>query len=232
MEIKNPEKRLKQFWGRVDKKHIDIISKHIKGKTVLDMGCGLGTTTRYLTDAGYACTGIDYDEQSIAYCQKTYPHCNYIQANAEELPFEDAHFDTIILRDALHHFYGEANFEKVKREILRVAKPQSVIIFFDPNINFMLKTMRWLSAHNDEECKYEDALAILNDMGYALSHSSFNTLCSLPLSGGYVGINFTPNIGFVQNSMLYKEKLFERFFNKIGLGRYLCWRYLIVGQLA
>lgn len=230
MKIDNPEKRLKQFWGRVDHKHIAIFSGFLTGNNILDMGCGLGTTTNYITNLKYNCFGIDYDPQVVEYCKKTYPQCKFQIANAEELPFEDNYFDTIILRDALHHFYGEANFDKVKAEILRVSKKNARILFFDPNVNFLLKTMRKISFHKDEECNYETAARIMEDMGCKIIHRSFNTVYSLPLSGGYVGINFIPNSKPIQNIVLRSERFFERLINKLGLGRQLCWRYLIVGQ--
>lgn len=230
MKINNPQKRLKQFWGKVDKKHIKSFSGFLVGNNILDMGCGLGTTTDYITNMGHNCIGIDYDSDSIEYCKKTYPKRNFQIANVEQLPFEDGYFDTVILRDALHHFYGEANFDKVKNEILRVSKEGARIIFFDPNVNFLLKMMRKISFHKDEECNYETATEIMKEMDCQIIHHSFNTLYSLPLSGGYVGINFIPNIKFVQKAILVSEKNFENIICKIGLGRQLCWRYLIVGQ--
>jgi 2-polyprenyl-3-methyl-5-hydroxy-6-metoxy-1,4-benzoquinol methylase len=230
MKIANPEKRLGQFWGEVDKKHIQAIADHVSGTKVLDMGCGLGTTTKNMTDMGLTSIGIDYDKDTVEYCKSAYPSCNFQMANAEQLPFEDGYFDTIVLRDALHHFYGEADFIKVKKEILRVAKPNARIIFFDPNVNFLLKTMRKLSAHDDEECKYETALEIMNEMGCKVIHKSFNTLYSLPLSGGYVGVNFVPNSKFIYKLVLGSEKIAEKVVAGIGLGRHLCWRYVIVGQ--
>ncbi|MBZ0202799.1 MAG: class I SAM-dependent methyltransferase [Ignavibacteria bacterium] len=230
MKIENPEKRLNQFWGEVDKKHIQSIADYVTGNKILDMGCGLGTTTNYITNSVKECIGIDYDNELIDYCKTTYPNCKYLVADAEKLPFDDNSFDTIILRDALHHFFGEADFDKVKSEILRVAKSNARIIFFDPNVNFLLKTMRKLSSHVDEECNYETAIEIMNDMGFKIIHHSFNTVYSLPLSGGYVGINFIPSVKLFYKIVLRTENVYEWLINKLGLGRHLCWRYLIVGK--
>ena len=52
----------------------------------------------------------------------------------------------------------------------------------------------------------------------------------LLISGGYVGINFIPNIKYIQNIVLHTENYIEKLINKVALGRQLCWRYLIVGQ--
>ena len=114
MKIDNPEKRLKQFTGQVDKKHIASIAKYVIGPDVLDMGSGYGTTTYGISGLGFNCIGIDYDNTSLDRARKLFPN-NYFQfANAEKLPFKDNTFDTVILRDALHHFYQESDFSKVK----------------------------------------------------------------------------------------------------------------------
>jgi len=230
MNIKNPDSRLQKFWGKVDLKHVTCIGSFVKGINVLDMGCGYGTTTNYLTKQNFNCIGIDYDLQTVEKAKKRFTNCNFLEANAEALPFENNYFDTIVLRDALHHFVGEADFDKVKKEILRVSKPNAIIIFFDPNVHFLLKTMRKLSNHIDEECKYEDAITIMDKLNCKVNHKSFNTIYSLPLSGGYVGINFVPNASFVHGFVLKTELFFEKIVNSLKLGRYLCWRYVIVGQ--
>lgn len=230
MQIADPEKRLGKFWGKVDQKHITIIRDQLCGTDILDMGCGFGSTTSHITRAGYNCIGIDNDQEVINNATKRFPQCNFQYANAEQLPFSDKSFDTIILRDALHHFYGEADFDKVSSEILRVAKNKSRIIFFDPNINFLLKTMRKISFHKDEECKYETALNIMDQLGYKIIHSGFNTVYSLPLSGGYVGFNFVPDIPLLHSVLLNSERRVENLISKLYLSRYLCWRYIIVGE--
>ncbi len=231
MEIKNPEKRLDMFWGRVDRKHINHIADQCKGKDILDMGCGHGTTTAILTEKGFNSIGIDYHGETVAKAQERYPQCTFREANAEALPFKDNQFDTIVLRDALHHFYGEADFGKVKKEILRVAKPDARIVFFDPNVHLLLRTMRSLSRHLDEECDYETALKIMDELGGKVIHKSFNTLYSLPLSGGYVGYNFIPNSRPIWNFILASERFVEKIVNRVGIGRYICWRYVITGEL-
>lgn len=231
MKVNNPEKRLNQFWGLVDQKHVAAIAEKIVGKNVLDMGSGLGTTTKQLTDLGYNCIGFDYDADSVEYCKQTYPNCKFEVANAEQLPYEDNYFDTIILRDALHHFYCEGDFEKISKEMIRVSKNNARIIFFDPNVNFLIKTLRKISAHEDVECKFETAMEIMQKLGGTNIQYKYNTVYSLQLSGGYVGVNFVPNVKFIQKMILSSERVVESIFNKIGLGRYLCWRYVITADL-
>jgi ubiquinone/menaquinone biosynthesis C-methylase UbiE len=228
MNIKNSQKRMQMFAGKVDQKHIQSIVEHINGKNVLDMGSGYGSTTAKIQAAGFNCIGIDYDQPTLDIAKSIYPECNFQYCNAEQLPFEDNSFDVIVMRDALHHFYQEADFNKVKAEILRVSTKNARIIVLDPNVSFMLKTMRKIMRHKDAECAFETAQAIMKDMGYNITYSRFHTLYSLPLSGGYVGINFVPNISILQSFILKSEKLAEKVVNGLRLGRQICWRYVIV----
>ena len=230
MKIKDPEKRLDRFWGRVDRKHIRSIQDFVIGQRVLDIGCGYGTTTERLRRAGYDCVGIDYDIDALNAARNRYPKANLMRANAEELPFENGFFDVIVLRDALHHVYREADFSKVRSEILRVAKSNSRIIILDPNVNFILRTMRKVASHQDEECDIETAQRIMDELGFRTIHKGFHTVFSLPLSGGYVGIDLTPNLPWLHAFLLGAERLIEHPLNWFGLGRQLCWRYLLVGE--
>tara|TARA_B110000037_G_C17122958_1_gene506680 strand:+ start:3557 stop:4255 length:699 start_codon:yes stop_codon:yes gene_type:complete len=229
MDINQPSERLKSFWGKVDQKHINHIVTHVKGKRVLDMGAGYGTTAGFLHKNGYNATAFDLDDDSIAVSKILNPGLDYQKLNAENLPFKDGEFDTLILRDALHHFIGEADFSKIQSEMNRILKPGGNIIFFDPNVNKLILTLRKLSKHDDEETTYEEALAVFKDMNYDIVHKSYNTLFSLPLSGGYVGVNFIPNIPFLYTIILKLESFFELLVQNV-IGRHLAWRYVIVGR--
>lgn len=228
----NPAYRLNLFWGEVDQKHIQLFLPHLKLGEVLDLGCGMGSTSNKLSKFdGLKITGVDFSFGELEIAKKLYPHITFIQANAENLPFENDKFDNIILKDALHHFFEEADFNKVISEIKRVLKPDGKIIFFDPNINWMIRTLRRHAKHVDAECDFETAIHILNSNGFEITSSSFNTLFSLPLSGGYVYKNYIPH-----NKLLYKlliaiENFLEKPVNFLRLGRYVCWRYLIVGKM-
>jgi ubiquinone/menaquinone biosynthesis C-methylase UbiE len=233
MKIKHSERRLEKFWGAVDRKYVDLIREWVPAGTVLDVGCGYGTTTA-VVDAmeGVTCIGIDCDPESLAIARRLHPQCNVQNQNCEDLPFEDDTFDGVILRDVLHHLYREANFERVRNELIRVAKDGARVIVLDPNVNLILRVARVIARHEDAECTFADALALLDGMNCRVVHSSFNTVYSLPLSGGYVGVNLVPPAAFLQRLILSSERQVERLVARVGLERALCWRYLIVGALS
>jgi hypothetical protein len=90
--------------------------------------------------------------------------------------------------------------------------------------------MRWLAQHKDEVCNCNEALVFMKSLGFNVIHKNFNTIFSLPLSGGYVGFNFVPNIISLQNGLLKTENFLEKKINSDFIKRHFFWRYVIVGE--
>jgi len=230
MKVYNPENRLFRAWGAVDKKHISLVSAWVMGESVLDLGCGFGSTTSSLSlTHGVQCIGVDHDSEMVNIAKRLFPACEYHIANAERLPFPNEAFDTVILRDSLHHLHGEADFPRVRSEILRVSKRNARLIILDPTVNFLMKCCRKIAFHKDEECSHDMACEIMNEMGYEMIYDEYNTVISLPLSGGYVGVELVPPWPWLYRAVMKADQLAEDVIGFFGLGRYLCWRYLLVG---
>lgn len=232
MKVTNPEKRLSMFYGRVDEKHIRSLLPYIKGKNVLDIGCGNGSTTDYIQKnlEDIKCIGIDDSQEEIDKANTLFPGNDFRVENAEKLGFEDGLFQTIVLRDALHHLYEEADYTKIKNELQRIASKDSRLIILDPNINFILKMARRLASHKDAECDFNTAIQLTRDLGFKITTIQFHTIYSLPLSGGYVGYNFVPNWKPLYGFILFTEKILEKIVSFLGLRKFFCWRYLIVAE--
>ena len=118
----------------------------ISKKNLLEVGSGRGGGSSYIQRylKTRTVTGLDISSDAVQLSNLSFdtPGLSFVQGDSENLPFEDNSFDTLILRDALHHFVGEADFDKVKNEMCRVLRNDGKIIFFDPNVNFLIKTLR------------------------------------------------------------------------------------------
>ena len=93
---------------------------------VLDIGCGTGTTLRFLRDT-YGCgvSGIDISEKAAALAGKRVPEADICCADASSLPFPDASFDTVFMECTL------TLFDKPQPALLeagRVLKPDGSLI--------------------------------------------------------------------------------------------------------
>ena len=107
----------------------------LTGKQILDVGSGLGGPARLLADS-YDChvTGIDLTEEFVASANRLSSllgldgKCKFIQADACDLPFDDARFDVVWTQHAQMNIEDK---EKLYTEIVRVLKPGGQFIYYD-----------------------------------------------------------------------------------------------------
>ncbi|MGF1514569.1 MAG: class I SAM-dependent methyltransferase [Elainellaceae cyanobacterium] len=97
---------------------------------VLDLCCGSGQATGYLTQRYDHVTGLDASPKSIGRARRNVPEADYVQAWAESLPFEDQRFDLVHTSVALHEMTAE-QLDQIFREVYRVLKPGGVFAFVD-----------------------------------------------------------------------------------------------------
>ncbi|MFX1313408.1 MAG: class I SAM-dependent methyltransferase, partial [Promethearchaeota archaeon] len=79
----------------------------IRGKTILDVGCGKGSLSFYLTKRGANVTAIDLSQNYINFCQKEKKrrrlNVDFRVMNAQIPDFEDESFDIIVGFRIIHH---------------------------------------------------------------------------------------------------------------------------------
>lgn len=98
------------------------------GARVLDLGCGEGATLFHLGEPEGA-YGVDLFPQKVEFARQQLPKCRFQAASVYELPFEDASFDHVIVRDVVHHLDEPARFV---REARRVLAPRGRIDVVEP----------------------------------------------------------------------------------------------------
>jgi len=89
------------------------------GMSVLDVACGSGYVSDAVRKAGAAPKGIDFSEKMIAIAKTTFPDLTFVQGDAQNLPFEDASFDRVLINFGLLHL---ARPERGCAEACRVLK--------------------------------------------------------------------------------------------------------------
>jgi len=70
---------------------------------ILDVGCGMGLTHKYLDDDAIELHGIDISPKSIEFATKQNPHAAYHHYQGDRLPFGDNEFDLVFASCVLHH---------------------------------------------------------------------------------------------------------------------------------
>lgn len=93
-----------------DKSYIDSFLETIFGNKILDLGCGPGILSKYLSDLGYDVTGVDFAEQMISIAKELAPNANFIVSDIANLELDDK-FDGVVLAHFLVHFSEEENIQ-------------------------------------------------------------------------------------------------------------------------
>lgn len=70
----------------------------------LDAPCGTGELADAAAKRGASVTGLDFSAKMLADARKRYPELEFREGDAENLPFEDASFDTVACHFGLLHF--------------------------------------------------------------------------------------------------------------------------------
>jgi len=112
-------------------KNIEAAFAPLKGKRLLDIGCGPGQLVNALMQKGARIAGIDRDERAVAAARSAFPRAFVRQACAEALPFPDAAFDGAIFLNSLHHV-PIGLMPMALAEALRVVGREGSVLVIEP----------------------------------------------------------------------------------------------------
>lgn len=97
---------------------------------ILDLCCGSGQTTRFLTAYSHHVTGLDASPLSIRRAQRNVPEADFVEGWAENMPFEDSRFDVVHTSAAMHEMQPDQR-QQIFQEAFRVLKPQGIFAMVD-----------------------------------------------------------------------------------------------------
>jgi len=104
----------------------------VRGRDVLDVGCGEGWLVRHMGEAG-AASVVGVDPLGVA-LERARAHDSgrrYLEARAEALPFDDGSFDIAVLFNSLHHVAAE-RMDEALAEAFRVLRSDGVLYVQEP----------------------------------------------------------------------------------------------------
>lgn len=135
----------------------------LKGKDILDIGCGSGGITLHLVASHGAASAIGFDvERPVveaarrrAKAQGLTERASFVQAPPGRLPFADASFDVVFSKDALLHVPDK---DALFAEIFRVLKPGGVFA-----------ASNWMIAHDGEPSREMKAYVAAEGLSFAMA---------------------------------------------------------------
>jgi 2-polyprenyl-3-methyl-5-hydroxy-6-metoxy-1,4-benzoquinol methylase len=118
------EKRLRVVYGRL------LAGIRLKKVKFLDVGCGLGYSSKEASVKGAKVTGIDIGNKLIEKSKIKVPKAKFIVASASKLPFNNDTFDIVLCTEVIEHVNNQ---KKTIEEILRVLKNGGLLVITSPN---------------------------------------------------------------------------------------------------
>ena len=136
----NPEQHLisecpsplahKAGYGRLKR-----ILSPMRGKKMLELGCGPGNFSVWLAKQGADVSAIDIGPEIVKAANRlakiNCANCEFSQGDMKSLDFDNSTYDAVIGLMVLHHL-SEANVVKTLQECHRILRPGGVAVFYEP----------------------------------------------------------------------------------------------------
>ena len=111
----------------------------VRGKRILEVGCGKGRISRILKARGADIYGIDISEKLLEHARTIAPD-HFFKAEAYSIPFKSNTFDALVLLEVIEHI---PQLERAIKEMARVLTPEGRLVIVDRN-KFSLNNRRFL----------------------------------------------------------------------------------------
>ena len=182
------EKRYKGYGFKYHSKVISELMEGVHGK-ILDCGCGCGFVSDLYPELDIV--GIDISPGMLKHHKG-----KHLLASADNIPFGDNHFDSVVCRSVLHHL---PETEKALREIKRVLKPGGTLVCWETNKSWLAELVRRRTQHGDHFSEYHHSFDNLPEL---ISHHFRDMVVK------YQGFIAYPLYGFPDILPLYRYTWF------------------------
>jgi SAM-dependent methyltransferase len=104
----------------------------IRGRRVLEIGCGRGTFARYLAERGAHLVAADFSPAAVEHARRRLEgfDATAIVADIQAIPFPDRYFDVVISQETLEHVPDPM---RGLAELVRVTRPGGKLLVTTPN---------------------------------------------------------------------------------------------------
>jgi SAM-dependent methyltransferase len=124
------------YFARRKADHLLDLSRRLLGDpstlSVVDVGCGVGTTDEHLAGAFGQLHGVDLAPEAVERAAARNPTVRYRTYDGDTLPFGDAELDLAFAICVLHHVSPEAR-PSFAAELRRVVRPGGLVVVFEHN---------------------------------------------------------------------------------------------------
>ena len=110
----------------VNRKNIDFFIKQLKGKNILDIGCGSGRDAEYFVNKGLDVAGIDLSDRFIEISRAKVPNAKFIKMDMRNIDFPLESFDGIWSMASILHI-PKIEAKNTIKQLRKVLKTNGII---------------------------------------------------------------------------------------------------------
>lgn len=98
----------------------------------LDLCCGQGNVSEALLSRGCQVVGVDFSPAMLVLARQRVPDATFIEADAQDLPFDDAEFDIVVSNLGVCHIPDQARALAEARRVLRSGGKFAMTVWCGP----------------------------------------------------------------------------------------------------
>jgi ubiquinone/menaquinone biosynthesis C-methylase UbiE len=194
---------------------------NIKGKNILDIGCGTGIYAKKMTKMGAKVKGFDISPKMLEIAKEENPKLELKQSSLYNIPFNEK-FDIAIAPLVIHYL---KNLDKVFKEVNRILKSQGYFIFSISNPVFEVtekisknrRLVRKFGNYFKEKKQYKMWGGGIEMPSY---HKTYETIIRTLLKNGFEIADYRDCFPLKKS-----EKLFPKEYNFLSNVPYFCaWK--------
>lgn len=104
-----------------------FLSYLTKGSRILDIGCGNGNFSKYISDKGFNCEGIDLSPEMLRIARKRVPGIKFTLKDMRKLDYGADSFDGLIVAYSLIHIPSDQVISTLQG-FKKILKPEGVVL--------------------------------------------------------------------------------------------------------
>ncbi len=121
------------------------VKKYVKGKKTLDLGCGAGRSTRFLTALGLDVVGVDISEQYLKEAVFIDPKTHFFLSEKGKIPSIENSYDFVFSSFVLIMIPTKEELKNTVKEVCRILKKEGIFIVITGSEEMHSIDKKWLS---------------------------------------------------------------------------------------